>query len=319
MTQSSEIERVIGPALPDLNTILVDLVLRFRVKRAVHSALTPEGLRRSAAIFAKAMHGRPVPAFVNVDPVQAGTISGEWIAVGDPGPGAVLYFHGGGFYMCSPRTHRPLTWRLARATKRRVCAITYRKAPDHAFPAWVDDGAAAFRWLLEQGHRPEEILFAGDSAGGNIALAVTHRLRRAGAPLPAGLILFSPWADLGCQGESYRSNARRDPMFQAKEVRSLGKFLTRACDPRDPEGSPVHADLTGFPRLLVFAGSTEVFLDDARTIARNAKAAGVDVELYVYRHMPHVFPIFASVLPRAKPAFETIARFAERARDSAAS
>jgi monoterpene epsilon-lactone hydrolase len=312
VTQAIEIERLVGPAIPDVRTIVVDLVLRFRVKRAVHSTLTPDGLRRSAAMFARAMNGQRVPAFVAVEPVQTETVTGEWITVGEPESGAVLYFHGGGFYMCSPRTHRPLTWRLARATKRRVCTIAYRKAPDHAFPAWVDDGVAAYHWLLEQGYKSKDILFSGDSAGGNIALAVTHRLRRSGAPLPAGLILLSPWADLGCQGESYRRNARRDAMFQAKEVRSLGKFLTRESDPRDPEGSPVHADLTGFPPLLVFAGSTEVFLDDARTIARNAKAAGVPVELYVYRHMPHVFPFFASVLPRANLAFQTIARFAER-------
>jgi monoterpene epsilon-lactone hydrolase len=313
MTQAIEIERIVGPALPDISTILVDLILRFRIKRAIHSELTPEGLRRSAAKFARAMDGRRIPPFVAVEAVQTEAITGEWIGAGESGPGAVLYFHGGGFYMCSPRTHRPLTWRLARATKRRVFAVAYRKAPDHAFPAWLDDGAGAYHWLLEQGHRPEDIIFAGDSAGGNIALAVTHRLRRTGAPLPGGLILFSPWADLGCQGESYQRNARRDAMFQAKEVRSLGKFLTRESEPCDPEGSPVYADLTGFPRLLVFAGSTEVFLDDARTIARNAKAAGVEVDLYVYRHMPHVFPIFASFLPRAKLAFKTIARFAESA------
>jgi len=312
MTPASDGERIVGPAIPELNTILIDLVLRFRVKRTVHAAVTPEGLRRSAALFARAMDRQRIPAFVAVEPVQAGDIAGEWISAGNPERGAVLYFHGGGFYMCSPLTHRPLTWRLARATKRRLFAVAYRKAPDHASPAWVDDGVSAFRWLLDQGHRPEDILLSGDSAGGNIALAVTHRLRRAGEPLPGGLILFSPWADLGCRGESYQRNARRDAMFQAKEVRSLGKFLTRDSDPCDPEGSPVYADLTGFPRLLVFAGSTEVFLDDARAIARNAKAARVEVELYVYRHMPHVFPMFASFLPRAKLAFQTIARFAER-------
>jgi epsilon-lactone hydrolase len=309
-----EVEHLIGPALPDLRTVIVDLALRFRMKRAGRAGnVTPEGLRTAAEKIARAMADGSVPPFVRVEAAQVGSLSGEWISVGQPTGAPVLYFHGGGFYMCSPRTHRALTWRLARATRRRVCAIDYRKAPDHVFPAWVEDGLSAFVWLLEQGHRGEDILLAGDSAGGNIALAVTHRLRRNGMPLPGGLILFSPWADLGCEGASYVKNKRRDAMFNAKAVRSLGAYLTQGkplADARDPERSPIHADLTGFPRMLIFAGSTEVFLDDARTIARRASAAGVDAELHIYRHMPHVFPLFAGVLPRAKPAFQTITRFA---------
>src|SRR5579872_2290795 len=188
-------------------------------------------------------------------------------------------------------------------------AVAYRKAPDHAFPAWVDDGHAAFRWLLEQGHRPSDIVLAGDSAGGNIALAVTHRLRAQKAPLPAGLVLFSPWADLSCSGASYRKNARRESMFRAEATRSLGEYLTRGRDPKHPEVSPIHGDLTGFPRMLIFASSSEIFLDDARTLARRAHEAGVDATLHVYRHLPHAFPVLAGFLPRAKPAFDTVARF----------
>jgi monoterpene epsilon-lactone hydrolase len=311
---SHEFERVVGPAIPDLRTVIVDLALRFRMKRAGRSGtITPEGLRSSANRLDRAMAQRGVPPFVRVEPAQVGALRGEWISVGEARRAPILYFHGGGFCMCSPRTHRALTWRLARATERRVCAVEYRKAPDHVFPAWVDDGFSAFAWLLEQGYRGEEMLFAGDSAGGNIALAVTHRLRRKGMPLPGGLILFSPWTDLGCEGASYVKNERRDAMFNAQAVRSLGAYLTQGkplSDARDPERSPIHADLTGFPKMLIFAGSTEVFLDDARTIARRASAAGVEVELHIYRHMPHVFPLFAGVLPRAKPAFQTIARFA---------
>jgi monoterpene epsilon-lactone hydrolase len=311
---AAEFERIVGPAIPDVPTILVDLALRLRMKRATRTGrITADGLRQAADKLARAMERDRVPPFVTLEPTRLGPIRGEWIAVGAEKRAPVLYFHGGGFYMCSPRTHRPLTWRLARATRRRVCAIEYRKAPDHEFPAWVDDGVSAFACLEEQGYRADEILLAGDSAGGNIALAVTHRLRRKGKPLPGGLILFSPWADLGCEGESYMKNQRRDAMFNAKAVRSLGAFLTQGkvlTDVRDPERSPVHADLTGFPRMLIFAGSTEVFLDDARTVARRASAAGVEVELHIYRHMPHVFPLFAGVLPRAKAAFQTIARFA---------
>jgi len=304
------IEHVVGPSLPDLRTLVVDLVLRVRMKReGRRGPVTADGLRQSAAQLERASEGLRVPPFVTVERETIGPLEAEWLSVGKPGPGVVLYFHGGGFFMCSPRTHRAATWRLARATGRRVLAIAYRKAPDHAFPAWVDDGEAAFRWLLDRGYRPADVVLAGDSAGGNIALAVTHRLRRQGSPLPAGLILFSPWVDLACTGASYRKNARRESMFEADATRSLGEYLTRACGPRDPEASPVHADLSGFPRMLVFASSSEIFLDDARTIAARAHLAGVPAELHVYRNMPHAFPLLAGVLPRAKPAFETVARF----------
>ena len=309
-----QVEQVVGPSLPDLNTLILDLILRLRMKRAgANTTITPEGLRRSAAGITRAMEQFQSPPFVHVERAHVGTTEAEWVSVGEPTRPPVLYFHGGGFYMCSPRTHRELTWRLARATRRRVCAIEYRKAPDHVFPAWVDDGFSAFSWLLEQGHRAEEILLAGDSAGGNIAMAVTHRLRRKGMPLPGGLVLISPWVDLACEGASYTKNARRDPMFDARAVRSLGAYLTQGkpiADTRDPERSPIHADLTGFPRMLILAGSTEVFLDDARVVARRANAAGVKVQMHIYRHMPHVFPLFSRVLPRAKPVFQTIARFA---------
>jgi acetyl esterase/lipase len=125
------------------------------------------------------------------------------------------------------------------------------------------------------------------------------------------MILFSPWADLACEGKSYRRNERRDAMFHAKSVRATGAFLTRGNDPKHPEASPVHADLTGFPPMLLFAGTRELFVDDARAIARRAAASGVRADLHVYRHMPHVFPLLAGVLPRAKPAYDTIKRFVD--------
>jgi epsilon-lactone hydrolase len=223
----------------------------------------------------------------------------------------VLYFHGGGFFMSSPVEHRIFTWRMARACSSALLAVDYRKAPDHAFPAWVEDALAAYDELIAHGHSPSNIIVSGDSAGGNIALALAHRARRLGRPMPGKLILFSPWADLACQGRSFTSNSRRDAMFDGGGVRAMGQYLTRGCDPRDPEVSPVYADYKGFPEMLLFAGSTEVFLDDARTVARRARDAGVRADLYVYRHMPHVFPMFAGVHPLAKSAFEHVQRFVE--------
>jgi monoterpene epsilon-lactone hydrolase len=315
-------EVLVGSRVPDVRTVLVDLILRYRMKRGAGWPLTPEGIRRAALQFARANEGIPVPPFVSIEPVNIGPIAAEWVSIRDQprSAGAILYFHGGGFVMGSPQTHRVGTWRLARATGRPVLAIAYRKEPEHAFPSWLEDGVAAFRGLLAQGHAAKDILFAGDSAGGNLALTVTHRQRREGGAMPGGLILFSPWADLACRGRSYRVNAIREAMFNSKSVRSTGAYLTRGCDPFDPEVSPVHADLTGFPPMLIFAGTRELFVDDARALAQRAAASGVRAELHVYRHMPHVFPLLAGYLPRAKPAYATITRFVNEiaSRDDAA-
>jgi monoterpene epsilon-lactone hydrolase len=318
-------ESLVGPRVPDLRTIALDVALRFRMKRRnVSGVVTDEGLRRGARRFKKSMARVKHPPFVVVDQAIVGSGEGgagrpaEWIRIAEPEkrgsmrPGSgrvVLYFHGGGFFMSSPLEHRGLTWRIARACKSSLLAVDYRKAPDHAFPAWVDDALAAYDELVSQGYAASDMVVSGDSAGGNIALALTHRLRRLGRTLPGKLVLFSPWADLACEGRSFESNAHRDAMFDADGVRALGRYLTRNCDPRDPEVSPVHADFAGFPEMLVFAGSTEVFLDDARSVAARAAAAGVKAKLLVYRHMPHVFPMFAGVLPLAKTAFDHVAAF----------
>jgi monoterpene epsilon-lactone hydrolase len=312
-------ELLVGSRVPDVRQVLVDLILRYRMKRGAHRPLTPAGMTRAAARFETANGRVPVPPFVAIEPVKIGSLDGEWISLRDQAPSGsvILYFHGGGFVMGSPKTHRSVTWRLARATGRRVLAIAYRKAPDHEFPAWVDDGALAFQWLIEQGFAPADVLFAGDSAGGNLALSVATRLKRQGLPLPGGLILFSPWADLGCEGKSYKTNAFREAMFHTKNVRATGAYLTRGCDPRDPEASPIHADLTGFPPMLIFAGTRELFVDDARAIARRAAARGVRADLHVYRHMPHVFPLLVGFLPRAKPAYATITKFVDETQPKA--
>jgi acetyl esterase/lipase len=309
-------EQVVGPWLPEPRALVLDATLRMRMKRA-SLVVTDDGLRHQALRFRRSMRGAVTPPFVTIEREHIVGRPAEWVQA-EPKTGAekvVLYFHGGGFFMSSPEEHRPMTWRLARATRRRVLAIDYRKAPDHAFPAWLDDAFAAYEELLSRGTAPADIVLSGDSAGGNIALALAHRIRTRGLPRPDALVLFSPWADILCEGRTFDTNRRRDAMFDGRAVRALGRHLTRHVDGRDPEISPLHSDFQGFPRMLLFAGSTEVFLDDARAVARKAALAGVETELYVHRHLPHVFPMFAGVIPRAKTAFEVVRRFVDRGRE----
>jgi acetyl esterase/lipase len=304
-------ERLVGPRLPELRALLLDASLRARVKRS-NPSVTEDGLRRQAVHFRESMKGTVTPPFVKIEPARVAGQPAEWVTTDERAEKVVLYFHGGGFFMSSPFEHRPIIWRLAAATKRRVLALDYRKVPDHAFPAWLDDASAAYEEILAQGVAPADVVLSGDSAGGNIALALAHRIRTRKLPMPDGLVLFSPWADLLCEGRTFKTNRRRDAMFDGPSVRAVGRLLTRHCDARDPEVSPIHSDFVGFPRMLIFAGSTEVFLDDARTVARRAARAGVDVELHVHRHMPHVFPMFAGVVPRAKEAFGVVREFVDR-------
>jgi monoterpene epsilon-lactone hydrolase len=301
-------EQIVGPFLPELRALLLDATLRIRMKRASLS-VSDDGLRRQAVRFRRSMRGAVTPSFVKIERERFAGCPAEWLRTDDDAEKVVLYFHGGGFFMSSPEEHRPLTWRMARATRRRVLAIDYRKAPDHAFPAWLDDAFAAYEELLVRGHSPGDIVLSGDSAGGNIALALAHRIRARKVAMPDALVLFSPWADVLCEGKTFDTNRRRDAMFDGHAVRALGRHLARHVDGRNPEISPIHSDFRGFPRMLLFAGSTEVFLDDARAVARKASLAGVETELYVHRHLPHVFPMFAGAVPRAKTAFEVVRRF----------
>ena len=312
-------ELLVGPRLPDFRTLALDLALRARMKRPNRSThVTAQSLHAGARRFREGVASPKLPPFVKIEATEIGGRPSEWVRASPAGARAsddaspqkvILYFHGGGFFMSSPELHRAMSWRLARAASCPVLAVDYRKAPDHAFPSWVDDAHAAYTHLLNEGYDAANIVFAGDSAGGNIALALAHRIRREKLPSPDALVLFSPWADLLCTGNTFRTKALRDAMFDADSVRALGRFLTRECDPYDPEVSPAYGDYADFPRMIVFAGSTEVFLDDARTVVSRARAAGSDASLYVYRHMPHVFPIFAGLIPRAKEAFERVRKF----------
>ncbi|WP_338241306.1 alpha/beta hydrolase [Aurantiacibacter hainanensis] len=215
---------------------------------------------------------------------------------------AILYLHGGGYVVGSAQGYRGLAGEVSRAANMPALVLDYRLAPEHPFPAAVDDAVAAYRALLADGPAPEHIVFAGDSAGGGLALAAMIRLRDEGAPLPAAALLISPWADATCTAASLESKAAEDPSLTTEGLEACARHYLGEGDAAHPLASPARADLSGLPPLLVQVGSIEILLDDALAIAANAGAAGTMVRLEVHPGLPHVFHAFQFILPQAKAA-----------------
>ncbi len=260
--------------------------------------------------FAGLTAGLPVPEHVPVEPAITGGVPGEWLTPAGAIPArVVLYLHGGGYLIGSPATHRGLAARIAAAAGARVLSLDYRLAPEHPFPAAVNDATAAYRALLAQDVAPDGIVIAGDSAGGGLALAVLVALRDAGIPLPAAGVVLSPWVDLAVTGESMTTRAAVDPMVQREAVAGMAQGYLQGADARHPYASPLYADLTGLPPLLIQVGTSETLLDDATRMANKARVAGVDVALEPWEEMIHVFQLFAPLLPEGQQAIDRIGAF----------
>lgn len=269
-------------------------------------------MRAAMASLAGAFEATPSPADVSSVPVDAGGVPGFWFTPsGARDDRAILYLHGGGYVMGSVATHRSLIARLARATGLRCLGLDYRLAPEHPFPAAIDDVVTVHRWLAARGIPAARIVFAGDSAGGGLVLGSLVALRDAGERLPAAAIALSPLADLELSGASV-SRVTDDPLVPVEGTRLMAAaYLSGGGDPRDPRASPVHADFTGLPPLLIEVGTREILLDDARRVAERARKAGVAVELFVGEGLTHVWPLHPQ-LPEAAESVERMARFVAR-------
>jgi len=251
-----------------------------------------------------------LPTDVSCDPVDAGGVPAEWIAT--PGVVAervICYLHGGGYVLGSINTHREMVSRLSRAAGARVLILDYRLAPENPFPAAVDDSLAAYRWLLSVGVDPARLVIAGESAGGGLTVATLVALRDAGEPLPRAGICLSPWVDLECLGESMVTKAEIDPVATRDGTLMLAKAYLGNTDPRTPLASPLYADLTGLPPLLIQVGTAECLFDDAARLADRARAAGVDVILEPWDDMIHMWHMFAAMLPEGQQAIDRIGEF----------
>lgn len=252
----------------------------------------------------------PAPAGVTCTPVEAGGVSAEWsVADGAAEDKVILYVHGGGYVMGSAGSHRDVTGRLSKASGARVLSLNYRLAPEHPFPAPVDDAVAAYRWLLAQGISSSNVAIAGDSAGGGLAFATLLALRDAGDPVPAAGVGISPWVDMEGTGESMTTRAAVDPVVQKEGLLEMAKLYLGDADPKNPLAAPLHANLAGLPPLLIHVGDAETLLNDATRITERARKAGVDVTLKIWDEMPHVWPMFAPILPEGQQAIEEIGAF----------
>ena len=223
----------------------------------------------------------------------------------------VLYLHGGGYFFGSPKTHRQIIVAMAKAFDGPVFGLDYRLAPEHPFPAAVEDAAAAYRYLLAAYPRAR-IVLAGDSAGGGLALVTAIGARDAGLRRPAAIVGFSPWTDLAVTGASVEANARSCAMFTPKGVRTGAALYLAGADAADPLASPLYADLADLPPMLLFASRQEILLDDTVRFADRARAAGVDVQVELRDGLPHVWPVFVRLLPEAKEALAVVTGFARR-------
>ncbi len=255
-----------------------------------------------------------LPTLLNATrtPIMAGPVPGEWVDVANSSAERIILFlHGGGYVFGSPTTHRLLTATIARTSGARVLSLDYRLAPEHPFPAAVEDAWAAYWWLLSQNFDPKQIVVIGDSAGGGLSVALMLALRDAGLPLPAGAVLMSPWVDLSLQADSIHKNEGSDYLNEVG-LRSAARMYAEGCDVKAPLISPLFADLHGLPPILIQTGTAEVLYDDARRFAQHAKEDGVTVEFEEWEDMVHVFQFWYLMEPKARQAVHHIGEFVRR-------
>jgi monoterpene epsilon-lactone hydrolase len=287
-----------------------DVMNDLRGQQTAGAGQAPPTLAERRATFAPAGRPHPVPDDVSVTDVTASGVPAHWLTAPGTDAGRVLLFlHGGGFEFGSVRSDGELAARLGQAGGMRVLFPEYRLAPEHHFPAAIDDVVAAWRWLrTDQGLDARSIAVAGDSAGGGLAVALLVAIRDAGEPLPAAAVLMSPTVDLTSSGASMTERVDQDPLSTPDMLRQFAADYLAGADPRTPLASPLFASLAGLPPLLVLVGTADLLLSDSERLAAAAAEAGVDVALQIGEGLPHVYPIMLGT-PEAAEATENIGKF----------
>jgi acetyl esterase/lipase len=252
----------------------------------------------------------PLPEGVGHQPVSAqperGLCPAEWLSVQDP-QRTVIYFHGGGYFFCNLDTHRPVVASISRRAQARVLSVDYRLSPEHPCPAALEDVLAWYRAILTD-TPADQIVMAGDSAGGGLVMACLQAAQVEGLPMPAGAVLFSPWVDLAGAGESVQTQANADVMFTPESLHHAALFYLNGREATDPVASPLYGAMKGMPPLLIFASRQEILLSDATRLHDKAMLAGVSSQLFLMSDMPHVWPMMI-MLPEAKASLRQVADF----------
>jgi acetyl esterase/lipase len=299
-----------------LQAELVRAWLRWSMKRSNHPNVTIEERRRRLAAYERWVP-RP-PRGIKTAQRPLGRIPAIRFGKRDSQTARhILFLHGGAYTTGSAALYRHMLWRIAVAAAARVAAIDYRLAPEHPFPAALDDSVAAWRGLLAEGAEPKHCAVMGDSAGGGLTLALLLKLRDTGAPLPAAAVALSPWTDLAMTGASLTRNAANDPMENPDDVPFLVRCYLGDGDPRNPYASPLYGDPKGLPPTLIQVGSDEILRDDSVRMGERMRQAGCEVELEVWPRMPHVWHAFAPVMPEARAAITELGAFIRRHTPSA--
>ena len=284
------------------------LVANFR-KLGGAGEVSLEERRASLSYLEKAL---PVAEDARVEVVDAAGVPAEWVrapSVTDDDDKALLYLHGGGYAFCGPGTHRLLAYNLSQATGMSCLLLDYRLAPEHPFPAAIEDAAAAYGWLLDRGYQADRMAVAGDSAGGGLTLATMARLGQMGHPLPGAIACLSPWTDMTMTGASIQGKAAADPLVKHDSLENCAQWYLGDGDRSDTLASPLFADLSGLPPLLIQVGSEEILLDDAVRLAARAEQAGVTVDYQCWEQMFHVWQLYAPMLSEARDAVAAIGDF----------
>jgi acetyl esterase/lipase len=251
-----------------------------------------------------------LPGDITHKPAKDCPVPAEWISTPEiDQERVILYLHGGAYFLPYVNSHRDIAARLGRIAQMRALLVDYRLAPEDPYPAALQDATAAYQWLLTEGYQPIDIAICGDSSGGGLALAVLLRLRDMDITFPAAVVCICPWTDLNGSGASMVSNANVDFINHPVHMKTNARYYAGDHDLNNPYISPLFADLTSIPPLLIQAASRDVLLDDATQLAERARSVGVDVTLQVWPGMMHIFQLGAGFVPEARKAVENIAGF----------
>ena len=266
-----------------------------------------------AAMDQMMLEAEPVPASISLEDISACGVECTWFRAPEShSDSAILYVHGGGFMWGSPRSHAGLISRICLASGLPVLAVNYRETPEHVYPAALDDCAMAYHWLEASGYPAKRLVLVGDSAGGGLVLSLLVQLKSSGQLLPAGAATSSAFTDLSLSGDSIQSRAAADPMCSKNGLHFLASTYAGSADLNEPTLSPLFADYSAMPPLLLQVGDREVLLDDSRRVADKAAEAGVDVRLEVYEGAVHLWHWFGPQVPESIQAVDSIAQFAKR-------